>query len=304
MVPRHPAAILVLLLATVTASAKDSPRDALWAAARNSDPKAVRAALDAGADVNAKNEIGVTALWIAASKGKLELVELLLDRGADVNARDGIWYQTPLSLSLGGFIGGGNTEVVKRLVKAGAKDVDAAAQAAAARGNVALLQLMLDTGKVTRDALDAALHAAPESRKEVREALTKAGAKPLPPADPKDRESWAALAGTYENDNATSLAVKVTDAGLSTGTTVYRPAGPDRFVALGNPDAGLALSRGSSSGGSPPKPTTIRRNRSRSRPPCRPKVPPRSRRRWTGRSSAVRTPPASPTASTRRPPGT
>src|SRR5436190_7106279 len=97
---------LALLLATA-AAAKDSPRDALWAAVRSGDPKAVRAALDSGADVNAKNEIGVTALWIAASKGKLDVIDLLLGRGADVNARDGIWYQTPLSLSLGGFIGGG-----------------------------------------------------------------------------------------------------------------------------------------------------------------------------------------------------
>ena len=242
MLPLRQSAFLVLVFA-VTATAKDSPRDQLWAAVRNGDTKAIKAALDAGADVNAKNEIGVTALWIATSKGKLEVVELLLDRGADVNARDGIWYQTPLSLSLGGFIGGGNTDVVKRLIKAGAKDVDAATQVAAARANVALLQLMLDTGKVTQEALDAALHATPESRREVREALTKAGAKPIPPADPKDREAWTALAGTYENDNATGLTIKVTELGLVTGNSVFRPAGPDRFTALGTPDAGLAFER-------------------------------------------------------------
>jgi len=92
-------------------------------------------------------------------------------------------------------------------------------------------------------ARDAALHVAPESAKETREAMTRAGAGPLAPADPKDREAWAALAGTYENDNATPLTVKVADVGLVTGTTVYRPAGPDRFTAVGNPDTGLSFDR-------------------------------------------------------------
>src|SRR5215211_3456004 len=175
MLTPRPAAFLAAVFALALAApapAKDSPRDQLWAAVRNGDPKAVRAALDAGADVNAKNEIGVTALWIAASKGKPEVVDLLLERGADVNARDGIWYQTPLSMSLGGFGGFGNVELVKRCLKAGAKDVDAAALTTAVRGNAVLLQLVLDTGKVTQDALDAALSAAPASGKEVREALT------------------------------------------------------------------------------------------------------------------------------------
>jgi outer membrane protein assembly factor BamB len=246
MLPRRHTITLAVLSALVWAApapAKDSPRDALWAAVRNGDVKAVRAALDAGADINARNEMGVSALWIAASKGKLEVIDLLLERGADVNARDGIWYQTPLSMSLGGFGGSGNADAVKRFLKARAKDVDAAAMTATARGNVALLQLVLDTGKVTPDALAAALHATPEARKEVREALTKAGAKPLPSADAKDREAWAGLAGTYENDNASALTVRIADVGLVTGTTVYRSTGPDRFTVVGNPDAGLTFER-------------------------------------------------------------
>jgi outer membrane protein assembly factor BamB len=236
-------AVLSVCLGLTAADKQQTDRDALWAAVRNGDAKAVKAALDKGADVNAKNEIGVTALWIAAGKGKLEVVETLLDHGADANARDGIWYQTPLSVSLGGFGGGGNTEIVKRLLKAGAKDVDSAAISAAVRGNVALLQLLLDTGKVKQDALDAALHATAESKKEVREALTKAGARPLPPADPKDREAWAALAGSYENDHATTLTIKVEDVGLVTDSTVYRQTGPNAFAPIGNPDASLTFER-------------------------------------------------------------
>src|SRR5579871_7045481 len=48
------AAAIILLPAV--APAKDTKRDALWAAVRAGDAKAVAAALDNGADVNAKNE--------------------------------------------------------------------------------------------------------------------------------------------------------------------------------------------------------------------------------------------------------
>src|SRR5581483_644605 len=120
-----------LLCLAASASARDEKRDALWAAVRAGDVKAVASALDNGADINAKNEMGVSALWIAAGKGKLDVIELLVRRGADVNARDGIWYQTPLSAS----VGGRKLEVAKLLVKTGAKDVDAALFMAASQGN-------------------------------------------------------------------------------------------------------------------------------------------------------------------------
>jgi outer membrane protein assembly factor BamB len=233
------ATIPLLMLVAAPASAADDLREPLWAAVRSGDVKAVKAVLDKGADVDAKNEIGITALWIAVSNGKADVVDVLLERGADVNVRDGIWYQTPLSLAVGGFGGDGNPDIVKRLLGAGAKDVDAAAMSAASRGNVALLQLVLETGKVRQDALDAALFAAPESRKEVREALTKAGAKPLPPVDPKDRMAWAALAGTYENDHAGTITLRIDDVGLVSGRSVYRATGPNTFVLLGNDNLGL-----------------------------------------------------------------
>src|SRR5262249_22684749 len=101
---------------------KGNPPEALWAAVRHGDPKAVKALLEKGADVNAKNEIGITALWSAASEAKPEPADLLLGAGGDVNARDEIWYQTPLSLA----VGGGQAEIVKRLLRAGAKDIDGA----------------------------------------------------------------------------------------------------------------------------------------------------------------------------------
>src|SRR5262249_46253596 len=115
---RYASLTLALWLAIVTASAqgRDGERDALLAAGRAGDAKAVAAALDGGADVNGRNEIGVTALWIAAAKDKLDVVETLVRRGADVNARDGIWYSTPLSSA----VGGKHLAAAELLIKAGA----------------------------------------------------------------------------------------------------------------------------------------------------------------------------------------
>jgi len=42
--------------------------------------------LDAGADVNAGDDVGITSLMRAAGGGNLELVKLLVERGANVNA--------------------------------------------------------------------------------------------------------------------------------------------------------------------------------------------------------------------------
>jgi outer membrane protein assembly factor BamB len=213
----------------------------LWGAVRAGDNKAIIAALDKGADVNAKNEYGITALWIAASKGKTEVIELLLARGANPSARDGIWYMTPLSQSLG------KLDNVKALLKAGAKDVDAAVTAAARQGELPVLQAILDTGKVKQDALDAALFASGDAKKEIREALTKAGAKPLPMAAEKDRAAWQSLAGSYENEYGTVMKVEVKETGLATSSgqsrVAYKPTGPNTFVPLGTEENTLIFER-------------------------------------------------------------
>src|SRR5437899_1982320 len=143
------ALVAALAFLAAPASARDEKREALWAAVRAGDVKAVAAALDNGADVNAKNEIGVSALWIAAGRDKRDVVELLVQRGADVNARDGIWYQTPLSAA----VGGKQLAAAELLIKAGAKDVDAALFTAAKHGNEEMVYMILDHGKVSLDAL-------------------------------------------------------------------------------------------------------------------------------------------------------
>jgi ankyrin repeat protein len=54
-------------------------------AVKAGDSQALKSLLDAGADVNARDEHGQTALMNAARDGHTEMVRLLVSRGADLN---------------------------------------------------------------------------------------------------------------------------------------------------------------------------------------------------------------------------
>jgi outer membrane protein assembly factor BamB len=207
---------------------------------RNGDVKAVQAALDNGADVNAKNEIGISSLWIAANKGKLDVIKLLVERGADVNVRDGIWYMTPLDT----LARSRKADAVNFLIKSGAKDVDAALQTAVTLGSPTMAKMILEEGKVSQDALDASLYAATAAKSEkLPEILKKAGAKPLPPASEKDKKAWEKLAGTYESDGGGKLTIALKEVGLVTGGRWLKPVGPDTFVPLASEGSQIRFER-------------------------------------------------------------
>jgi outer membrane protein assembly factor BamB len=234
------ALLSTFLFALVAGSALggDAKRDALWAAVRAGDSKAIEAALAEGADVNAKNEIGVSALWIAASKGKLETIELLVKKGADVNVRDGIWYMTPLSMSTT------HLDVAKFLIKSGAKDVDAALFAAAVAGNENLVKMILEESKPSQDALDAALYSATTGKKaKLEEILKGAGAKALAAASEENRKLWTKVAGTYESEGGGPLTLTLKDVGLVFGGRWLKPVGPDTFVPLGSEGVRIRVER-------------------------------------------------------------
>src|SRR5690242_10167994 len=57
-----------------------------FTALRAGDSRQIRAALDQGASVNARDEHGNTPLMLAAVYGDVAEMKLLLDRGAEVNA--------------------------------------------------------------------------------------------------------------------------------------------------------------------------------------------------------------------------
>ena len=112
--------LLTTIVAVVLAGCGLSEADrALIVAAEKGNIEAVKQHLDAGADVNAKNEYGYTPLHWAAIDGHKEIVELLIAEGADVDAMNDVAV-TPLHDAAYS----GHKEIVELLITNGA-DVNA-----------------------------------------------------------------------------------------------------------------------------------------------------------------------------------
>jgi ankyrin repeat protein len=84
-----PLLILVTALwATAGCEKKPDPSQDLLEAAAHGDLVEVKNLLEAGVNINAKNENGITALMLAATSGYGDIVELLLAQGADSKAKN------------------------------------------------------------------------------------------------------------------------------------------------------------------------------------------------------------------------
>ena len=91
------------------------PLATLFEAVKQVDLKGIKDFLAKGADVNAKDEDGLTPLHRAALAGHKEIVELLITNGAEVNAKDGDGF-TPLVFA----VDIGHKEIVEILIAKGA----------------------------------------------------------------------------------------------------------------------------------------------------------------------------------------
>ena len=116
----------------------------IWTAADEGNIEAVKYHIDAGADVNAKDEEGATPLHYAATK---EITELLIANGADVNAKDDDGW-TPLYFG----VAVGDKESVELLIGKGAdvnaKEVDGWTPLffAAGEGHKEVVELLIAEG--------------------------------------------------------------------------------------------------------------------------------------------------------------
>lgn len=159
---------------------QEEARRELIDAVHQGDLKAVRAALEAGGDVHARDGRGASPLRIATSTGHAELVQLLLEAGAQVDesyeneqsAREIVLSQSHMEIirlhldagmpvpagsepgwrALEAAAGKGRLEVVEKLIQAGL-DVrvapekgGAALRAAAAQGRGQVVQALLEAG--------------------------------------------------------------------------------------------------------------------------------------------------------------
>lgn len=76
----------------------DDPTARLLQAAMDGDISAVRSAIEAGANVNARDLNQSTPLHLAATIAEIELIRLLIEKGADILAKN-VSQQTPLEVA-------------------------------------------------------------------------------------------------------------------------------------------------------------------------------------------------------------
>ena len=120
----------------------------LFQAAEAGDTPAIEAAVSCSADVNQKNESGLTALILAARAGKALPVETLVRHRADPNLRGGVNDWTPLMHA----IHRNQTGTARALLEAGAdvslrgRNGETALMMAAGYGYTPIVELLLERG--------------------------------------------------------------------------------------------------------------------------------------------------------------
>ncbi|HVF23054.1 MAG TPA: ankyrin repeat domain-containing protein [Pyrinomonadaceae bacterium] len=201
--------LLALLPLQTATNSKQELNDQLYEAVRKGDVAAVTAALDRGADVNAKFRYGATALFKAAERGHTAVAKVLLDRGADVKVKDTFYGATAMTWALDND----HLEIVKMLLAKGGGDVDEVLQNGARGGNPELVKIALAQGGATDTTMTAALAMATANEKgaEIVEMLKKAGAKPPLEVDPATLQKYA---GKYRGDPGPELNITFKDGKL------------------------------------------------------------------------------------------
>ena len=193
-----------------------SPDDDLSQAASEGEVRAVRAALEAEADVNTSGYFGRTPLMEAAWKGHTEVVQILIEAGAELDTGDMMW-----TTALGYAAGEGHTEVVQALLEAGADvnfqgdgEVWTALIHAAEGGHDEVVRLLVDAGallELNRHGTTALMYAAGltgEGHIAVVQILLEAGAE----VSWRDEDGKTALMYAKEADHP-DIVERLIDAG-------------------------------------------------------------------------------------------
>jgi ankyrin repeat protein len=239
-----------LLFLQTAAPSKQELNDQLYEAVRKGDVAGVTAALDRGADVNAKFRYGATALFKAAERGNAQIARILLDRGADVTVKDTFYGATAMSWA----IDGKHTEVVRLLLEKGAGEVEDVLLSGVRESNAELVKAALDRGTLKPESLTVALtiSSADEKKAAITEMLKTAGAKPPLQVDAATLQSYA---GKYKGDTGPEVTITVKDGKLFVGgftrdlqpllaldNTTFRPVNFGGITLIFNVEGGKATS--------------------------------------------------------------
>lgn len=244
--------LLALFFQQTTPDPKQALNDQLYEAVRKGDVAAVTAALDKGADVNAKFRYGTTALFKAAERGHTEVVKVLLDRGADVNVKDTFYGSTAMSWALDSK----HVDIVRLLLEKSTDEIEDVLLAGTREGNVELVKVALDRGGAKPETLTVALviSSADEKNANITEMLKKAGAQPPAQIDAAILQSYA---GKYKGDTGPDITLTFTVKDgklfvggfgrdlqplLATDSTTFRPINFGGITLTFNAEAGKVVS--------------------------------------------------------------
>jgi FOG: Ankyrin repeat len=204
--------LLVLLFPQTQTDPKQQLNDQLFEAVRKGDVAAVTAALDKGADVNAKFRYGATALFKAAERGNAQVVKVLLDRGADLKVKDTFYQATAMTWALDG----NHIDVVRLFLAKSADGAEDVLLKGARENKADLVNAALDSGGVKPETMTVALalSSMDEKKAAITEMLKKAGAQPPLQLDSATLQSYA---GKYKGDPGPEATVTVKDGKLFVG---------------------------------------------------------------------------------------
>jgi Ankyrin repeats (3 copies) len=242
--------LLTVLFQQTTTDPKQALNDQLYDAVRKGDAAAATAALDRGADVNAKFRYGATALFKAAERGHVEITKLLLDRGADVKVKDTFYQATAMTWA----VDGKHIGVIRLLLEKDGDGVEDVLLTGTREGNAEMVKVALDRGSAKPEALTVALvlSSADEKNANITEMLKKAGAQPPHQVDAATLQSYV---GKYKGDTGPEVTFTVKDgrlfaAGfarepqplLAKDNTTFRPINFGGLTLTFNVEAGKVVS--------------------------------------------------------------
>jgi len=200
--------LLVLLFPQTQTDPKQALNDQLFEAVRKGDAAAVTAALDKGADVNAKFRYGTTALFKAAERGNADVTKVLLERGAELNVKDTFYGATALSWALQND----HLNVVSMLLAKGAEGADDVLMSGVQEKKEDVVKMALDTGKIKPESLTAALALSINANTTaISDLLKKAGATPPLEVDAATLQSYV---GKYKGETGPEATISVKEGKL------------------------------------------------------------------------------------------
>lgn len=242
--------LVALLVPQTQTSPKQELNDQLYEAVRKGDAAAVTAALDRGADVNAKFRYGTTALFKAAERGNADVAKVLLDRGADVQVKDTFYGATALSWALQND----HLNVVSMLLAKGADGADDVLMTGVQQSKEEIVKMALDSKTLKPEELTAALALSSTNEKNaaITELLKKAGAQPPFEVDAATLQTYA---GKYKGETGPEVTLSVKDAKLfvagftrepqplmALDKTTFRPIAFGGITLVFNVEGGKAVS--------------------------------------------------------------